>query len=478
MRTAMIMNIDHLFNPRLCVVFALAMLSGCASVHPDLGRSDVDSLLSERGQSVETNTQTLLDTLTAAPLSSESVVRISLMNNPRLQSTYAMLGFGAADVYEAGRIRNPIFIAAAERDQVTLGLVTSFTDLITLRARKRLSSGAFAALKQSVGAEVMTVAAEAERAYYHYVGAQQVATLRAQIAKVGALSAALAERFRDAGNLTPRELALERATASAARLAALEADATAFEARTELAAMLGLSVGDTWNAPASLRLPLDTEDDLNALLALAKDARLDLVAARTRADVLADQLGVLNWTRWLGERDVGLLGMPNAGKSTLITSMSRANTDLKIAINEVRETVIAVDNGVRLAHASLDNARARIEEYRSRLIPRRIEAVARAQEEVNFMLIGIFELIALKQDEYDAYQGYLEAIRDYWLARVDLSLAAGMALPSSAHMPDERIHVDEFVRPASGGMDHFMHRMPTKESGNSNSDEHNHGGSQ
>ena len=227
-----------------------------------------------------------------------------------------------------------------------------------------------------------------------------------------------------------------------------------------------------------MRLPLDTEDDLNALLALAKDARLDLVAARTRADVLADQLGVLNWTRWLGERDVGLLGMPNAGKSTLVTSMSRANTDLKIAINEVRETVIAVDNGVRLAHASLDNARARIEEYRSRLIPRRIEAVARAQEEVNFMLIGIFELIALKQDEYDAYQGYLEAIRDYWLARVDLSLAAGMALPSSAHMPDERIHVDEFVRPASGGMDHFMHRMPTKESGNSNSDEHNHGGSQ
>lgn len=512
--------IDGLFNPRLCAVLAFVALSGCATVPSDLGRADVDSLLSERGQPVETNTQALLDKLTAAPLSSDSAVRIALMNNPRLQSTYATLGFGAADVYEASRIRNPIFSGAVldsnatgERDQIALGLVTSFTDLITLRARKRLSIGAFAALKQSVGAEALAVAAETEKAYYHYVGAQQVATLRTQIAKAGALSAALAERFRDAGNLTPRELALERAAASAARLAALEADAAAFGARTELAAMLGLSVGESWNAPAALRLPLDTEDDLNTLVALAKNARLDLAAARTRADVLADQLGVVNWTRWLGEFDVGIereretdgvkLTGPTVDWEIPIfnqhkDAVLRANTDWRIAINEVRETTVAVDNGVRLAYANLQNARARIEEYRTGLIPQRIETVARAQEEVNFMLIGIFELIALKQDEYDAYQGYLEAIRDYWLARADLSFATGTALPSSTHIRDDRIDVEEFVRPASGGMegdrptmrmdggmnegmDHSKHRMPDKESeapDNANHDEHNHGDSQ
>jgi cobalt-zinc-cadmium efflux system outer membrane protein len=516
---------DRLFNPRWCAMLVFVVLSGCASVPTDLGRADVDKLLSERGQVVETNTQALLGALTATPLSSESAVRVALMNNPRLQSTYATLGFGAADVYEASRIRNPIFSATVldsnapgERDQIALGLVTSFTDLITLRARKRLSSGAFAALKQSVGAEALAVAAETERAYYHYVGAQQVATLRAQIAKAGALSAALAERFRDAGNLTRRELALERAAASSARLAALEADAAAFGARSELAAMLALSVGENWSAPAALRLPLDSEDDLNTLIILAKNSRLDLAAARTRAEVLGDQLGVVNWTRWLGELDVGIereresdgvkLTGPTVDWEIPIfnqhkDAMLRANTDLQIAINDLRETTVAVDNGVRLAYADLQNARARIKEYRTGLIPQRIETVARAQEEVNFMLIGIFELIALKQDEYDAYQGYLEAIRDYWLARVDLSLATGTALPSSADMPDERIDVEEFVRPASGGMDHSghgdmegempmkqedggmnegmdhsKHRMPNKESGNANNDEHNHGDSQ
>jgi cobalt-zinc-cadmium efflux system outer membrane protein len=467
------------FNSQLCALLATIFLSGCANVPADLGRADVDSLLSERGQTVEASTRTLLDTLTAAPLSSESAVRIALMNNSRLQSTYATLGFGAADVYAAGRIRNPIFTGAildsngaGERDQITLGLVTAFTDLITLRARKRLSSGAFAALKQSVGAEALTVAAETERAYYHYVSTQQVAALRAQIAKAGILSAALAERYRDAGNLTPRELALERAAASAARLGAMEADGAALGARTELAEMLGLSMGEDWNAPAALRLPLDAEDDINTLLALAKNSRLDLAAARTRADVLADQLGVVNWTRWLGELDVGIerdretdgvkltgpmldweIPIFNQHKDALL----RADTDLQIAINEVRATAVAVDNGVRLAYANLQNARARIAEYRTGLIPQRIETVARAQEEVNYMLIGIFELIALKQDEYDAYQGYLEAIRDYWLARVDLSLATGTALPSSASIQEERIDVGELVRPASGGMDHSGH---------------------
>jgi cobalt-zinc-cadmium efflux system outer membrane protein len=124
---------------------------------------------------------------------------------------------------------------------------------------------------------------------------------------------------------------------------------------------------------------------------------------------------------------------------------------------------------VRLAHAALQIARARIAEYRDVLIPQRVETVARAQEEVNFMLIGIFELIALKQDEYAAYEGYLDAIRDYWIARAELGLAVGAELPGSARADDTRFGVDEFLRPAPGGMDHSAHsgaaqKLPKAES--------------
>lgn len=466
---------EHLWTTRLWLsVVALAM-AGCASAPADLGRGEVETLVSERGLPVDAATDELLASLTAEPLTSESAVRVALLNNPGLQAKYAALGFGAADVYEAGRIRNPVLTGAlldsdvaGESNKVTLGLVASFTDLVTLRSRSRLSRGAFAALQQSVAAEVLAVAAETEKAYYRYVAAQQVASLRAQVAKAGALSAALAERFRDAGNLAARELALERAAASAARLLALEAEAEAFGARTGLADMLGMSVGDPWRAPAALHLPLEREDEMDVLLAMARDTRLDLAAARTRADVLADQLGVINWTRWLGELDVGIereretdgarltgptvdweVPLFNQHKDALL----RADADLQVAISDVRRLTLHVDNSVRLAYAGLNNARARVEEYRQGLIPQRVEAVARAQEEVNYMLIGIFELIALKQDEYDAYQGYLEAIRDYWLARADLSLAAGGSLPGSAQDVEQRIDVGEFIAPTPGGKD-------------------------
>ena len=74
------------------------------------------------------------------------------------------------------------------------------------------------------------------------------------------------------------------------------------------------------------------------------------------------------------------------------------------------------------------------------------------------MLIGIFELLATKQQEYDAYQGYLEAVRDYWLARAALTRAVGNALPSSANIGDDRLDVDEVIQPQRSGK-HSEHDM-------------------
>ncbi len=461
------------------LILALLVLGGCAGLPADSGRGDVDQLLAERGRSVDDATADLLASLIAAPLTPDSAIRIALINNPALQSTYASLGFGAADVYEAGRIRNPVLGASVvsssrsdERDQVTFGLVTSFTDLITLPARTRLAEGSFAALQQSIGAEVLNVAAQTEQAYYGYVGAQQVAALRAQIAKAGALSAALATRYREAGNLTPRALSLERAAASQAQLAALEAQDAAYAARTLLAQMLGLSVAENWSVPAQLPLPVTQEDELDTLLSLAKDARLDLASARAQAEVRADQLGVVNWTRWLGELDIGFERERQTGGGRLTgpslswevpifnqhqDALLRADTELQLAVNEVRRVATDVENDVHLAYAKVGNAQARIAEYQDVMIPQRVATVASAQQEVNYMLIGIFELIALKQDEYDAYQGYLEAIRDYWLARAELGLATGTALPSNVQIGEQRVDLDQFTRPASGGMDHSAH---------------------
>ncbi len=461
---------------------ALALgASGCAVVPADLGRSEVDSLITERGQTVDTgDTAALLASLITPSLSADDAVRIALINNPELQATYAKLGFAVADVYEAGRIRNPFLSGsvltpnrAGERDQVSLGLVGSFTDLITLPARKRLAAAEYAAVQQQIGAAVLETAADAESAYYQFVGAKQVAVLRTQIAKTAGLSAALAERYHDAGNLTPRELAMERAAAAEAQLEAFDADAKAYAMRIALGTVMGLRVNGHWDAPAQLPVPLASDEPLDELLELAAQSRLDLAAAHAHADMVADQRGVTGWTRWLGDLEVGIEreretdGARLKGSSVdwelpIFTqnkdALLRLDADLQMAIAEVRRLTLAVGNEVHLAFAETADARARVTLYRDRLVPARVAISARAKEEEAFMLIGIFELLETKQQEYDAYQGYLEVVRDYWLARTELTRAIGNTLPGSQNIGKERLDVEKLIQPKKGGA-HAQHNM-------------------
>ncbi len=284
---------------------------------------------------------------------------------------------------------------------------------------------------------------------------------------------------------------MERAAAAEVDLSALAAEAEAYARRTELASMMGLSVGDSWDAPGQLPVPLSEEDALDELLMLARESRLDLAAARARADIVADRLGVTGWTRWLGELDVGVereretdgarLTGPTVDWELPIFSQNRdallrVDAELQLAITEVARLSLAVNNDVHLAHTATNNAKARVDAYRDRLIPARMAVTARAQEEKNFMLIGIFELLQTKQQEYDAYQGYLEMVRDYWLARAELTRAVGNSLPSSASIGNDRLDVEKIIEP-QGKDEHSQHEMH-RSGADSKSVPNEHGGHQ
>ena len=85
------------------------------------------------------------------------------------------------------------------------------------------------------------------------------------------------------------------------------------------------------------------------------------------------------------------------------------------------------------------------------VIPVREAAVTFTQQEYNYMLVGVFELIAAKQAEYDSYQEYLEAVRDYWIARAQLEHAIGgnpgrttrAAPPSDGESSKHEVHQHE-----------------------------------
>ncbi|MDD3765438.1 MAG: TolC family protein [Nevskiales bacterium] len=462
-----------------------AALSGCAALPEDRGRGDVAALVQARGQAIGAASdpavaRQLLMELQGRALTIDDAIRLALINNPRLTAEYAQLGFAAADVYDAGRLSNPSLSASllfpnvsGEANQVGFGLVQSFTNLLLLPSRSRFAQGEFERVRQLVGAQALDLAADTASAYYELVGAWQLVTMREAVAKAAQASAELAQRFFDAGNINRLELALEQAAASQAQLDAMQARAEVTRARSALNALMGLSADQAhWKIADRLPAPVAEEDASAELLDLADRSRLDLAAARQRVTLLADALGVTRRFRYLGAIDVGVeteretdgsritgptlgLELPvfNQGKGRV----ARAEAELQQAEAELRALEIEISNGVRRAAAEVDAAKARSEQYRASLIPLREAIVARTQEEVNFMLVGQFELLLAKQQEYDAYQGYLEAVRDYWLARVALTREVGTALPSSSQIGAPTLDPEGMTTPAPAPM-HMHHQ--------------------
>lgn len=462
-----------------------AALSGCASLPADLGRSDVAVLLKERGRDASEvgdigAAQRLLAELSGKPLSAGDAVRLALVNNPKLKAEYAKLGFAAADVYDAGRLSNPTLSASVlfpdvsgAANQVGFGLVQSFTNLLLLPARSRFAEGEFERVKQEVGAQVLNLAADTEVAYYHLAGAWQMVTMRETVAKAAQSSADLAQRFFDAGNINRLELALEQAAASQAQLGVMQARAKVTLARSALNRQMGLSATeDDWKISDQLPAPVTDEDPLPELLKAADASRLDLAAARKRVSLFADVLGVTRRFRLLGELNAGVeteretdgsritgptlaLELPlfNQGRGRV----AKAEAGLQEAEAELRLLEIEISNGVQRAAAEVAAAKARTEQFRQSLIPLREAIVARTQEEVSFMLEGQFQLLLVRQQEYDAYQGYLEAVRDYWLARVELAREIGAPLPSSAQISEATLDAETLIQPKGSGMGHMQH---------------------
>lgn len=470
-------------------VFSLALtaLGGCAALPDDGGRDEAATLASSRGISAAAGAASSIADLKDGVLTAPDAVRIALTHNPALARAYAGLGFAAADVYEAGRLSNPTLSASAlypdaagGSAKLTLGLVQNFTDLLFLRQRSRLARDGFEAGKKAVGAQAVALAAEAEAAWYELATAQHQHTLRQAAATVASLSAELAKRFADAGNLPPLELAQAQAAAAQARAEALESATEAAARRAALNRVMGFADAEPrWRLPMQLPLPLAQEDARERLLELA-NTRLDLVAARDEVRARAKALGLTRDFRYLGEVEIGVEAErePDGARRVGPTlgfelplfdrgegRTARAQAELAQAESGLRELEVEAVAGVHAALARVHAARERVDEYRRALVPARIAASERLQEAVNFMLAGQFEMLEAKQAEFEAQAGLVAAIGDYWIARTALASAVGASLPSSTQAPGGVIDVAELVAPreaeapdASGHEHHGDHQ--------------------
>lgn len=476
------------FNRRAAIFAAGLALAGCASLPAERGYADTHDLIKARRDVAPSASWAEMQIAQApsTPIGADAAVQLAFFNNPRIREEYARLGLGRAELEDARRLGNPSFgylrlkPGDGDSSQITRSLSLGLTDLLLLPARKRFAQKDLDRLQNKVAAALLELAAEVEVAWYESVSAQQIATMRDLVAQAAESSAELAQRFFDAGNISRLQHAQEYAAAALARIDAVRANAEATRARSRLAGLMGLPSSSAWRTQSQLPAPLTETMSADELTTLALENRLDLAAAHQAVVLREDALGVTRRWRWLGsvevgaERETEMDGSVLRGPSLALEiplfnqgqgAVARAQAELLQAQAELDAMVLRVRNDAQLGVDELNMTRDIVERYRRELVPRREMIVSESQKEVNFMLIGVFELLLAKQQEYDAYQEYLEAVRDYWTARAELRRTVGGRLPDDGAGLEPAIGVDVML-PVDAkdmddmdmeGMDHSAH---------------------
>ncbi len=436
--------------------FALATV---ACVGQEAGYSDVRRLVADRAKSdvrwrhVDgTSTSDQVRRLLAAPLTADAAVKVALLANPSIQASFEDLGAARAGLVRALRLPNPaadvalLYHGQDDDPEVDLSVTLDVTDLIFLPAREGAARAELDAAVLSVAGAALDLALEVRRAHIRYVAAQQIVELRRTVAQAARASADAAEQIHAAGNSTDLDLANERALYQEARLVLAQAETTLATERQRLGALMGVWGNQTkWTAVGRLPEPPAREIDVSRSERVALSRSIDLALARQRFTAAAKRANLarieglvpelragvaaekeLNESRWGVGPAVGL-EIPLFYQGQAEVAQARAEMRRQERLHDM--TAIQIRALAQTTAATLAASRERVAFYRSVLLPLRERVVSETQLQYNAMNAGVFQLIAAKRDQVETGRAYVEALRDYWIARAEHEqLLAGRAV--------------------------------------------------
>ena len=433
---------------------AVFALSGCVSFSDDGGFGTVSTAVRDRtGQEAKwvrseedsNSVRARVKELLAEPLSADRAVQIALLNNPGLQASYADMGIAEADLVQASRWSGPSLSFARLRhggsreSDYERGIFFDVLGLLTIPLSTRVERKRFEAAQSRAAGEALRLALQTRKAWFAAVAAEQTARYMEQTNEAAEASAELARRMAAVGNWSKLNQAREQAfyAETAAQLA--RARQASVAAREQLTRLLGL-----WGEETRFRLPERLPDlpksarEAGELEAQALAQRLDVQTARRETESLAESLGLAKVSRFVNLLQVGALSEKEADEPR----HRGFEIDLRIpifdfggartvraehlymqSVSRTLDIAIRARSEVREAYAGYRTSFDLAKHYRDEIVPLR----KRISEEVllryNGMLMSVFELLADSRDQVAAVNGYIEALREFWIAESDLQMA-------------------------------------------------------
>ncbi len=459
------MNRHNLLRLRLArrfvIVGVFAILgSGCTTFSKDGGFNAVESAAKERlgGKElkwIKTDTdvaevQSAVKGLLSKPLTVDDAVQVALLNNRGLQATYGELGIAEADLVQAGRISNPHYSLLRTKRGNDLvkaeeGISLEVISILTLPLRTKLESRRFQQVQALVAREMLGVATETRRAWYHAVAAEERTRYMEQVLVAAEASAELARAMARAGNFSKLTQLREQAfyAESAAQLA--RAKHSALAERERLTRLMGLYGEDVaFKLPQRLSDPPPTIPDAGDVEATAIAQRYDVQAARRETESVAESLGLTKATRFINALELGPARTKEGGDPFAYgyeisleiplfdwgsARVAKAEALYMQSANRLAEAAINARSEVREAYSAARTAYETARHYREQIVPLRKQISEENLLRYNGMLISVFELLADAREQVISVNASIEALRDYWLAEADLQAAMTGAVP-------------------------------------------------
>lgn len=391
--------------------------------------------------------QSIVQNIISHELTADMAIQIALLNNPRIQSFFEELGISQANLVEAGLLSNPTFAieirypnTRALHTNIEYLLMTSLLDLFLIPLRTKLAATEFEQTKLRVSHEILNFAFDVRTTYYQLVAERQKIEQIRSIVELASITEEITTKQLAVGNINVLEFQLAKSRFLEAELELLQSRADSIRIREALNRLLGLDADYCLILPESLPEAADEHEvELCKLQTIAIENRLDIKVARLELIRLTQLLGLKEWWSYTnlkgglaGERDpdgTNLIGPGFSGEIPLFNDGQAARMRLISQIRQsqdrLSELEIRIRSEVREAHKLQVSYLKIIHDYKRSLLPMQRQISESSEELYNVMGLGIDQLLENKRLEVVAYRNYIENMKKYLLAKVELDRALG-----------------------------------------------------
>ncbi|MGC1443524.1 MAG: TolC family protein [Burkholderiaceae bacterium] len=377
------------------------------------------------------------------PLTEDSAVQIALLNNPGLQAAYQELGISESEVVQAGTLPNPGFsfgkFRRGDEREIERAFHINLAKIVFMPIVKDMAARQFRQTQTMVTTRILSLGAQTRKAFYEAVSGKERLTYMRQVKATAETGADLARRMALIGNITKVQQAREQGFYADSVLTLTQAIRQQHAAREKLTRLMGL-----WGAQTAFELPdrlpdlPDSAEELPEAERTALAQRLDVQSAKRNVEQMAKNLGLTKVNRFVNVLEFGYSRETSneaprrtgyeIGFEIPLFNWSGAKTRMAEsiymqAVHQAAESAINARSEVREAYVGYRSAYDVARLYRDEIVPTKQRVSEENLYRYNGMIIGVFELIADARSQIAAVDGYIQALRDFWVAKADLDMA-------------------------------------------------------